>query len=652
MRKKSGGQADQKLQEVLNRLKRAKGPLNLALDTETSGLDWRRNHIVGYVLTFSPRPDDSYYIPFRHLGSANVGGQSGPTTLDGWDGKLSRGEKELLDALLRPEVQAVGHNLSFDLKFLYRVAGTRAFIPQYEDTIINEPLINEFAPKFGLEHCCLRHGVQPKLSKEIVAYLRAKFPEIKSDREAMGHYWRLSGDDPMAVEYAEGDGTSTWQLRDAQMVEIAKPVEIGVYDGVPLMSDMKTVHNIESRLIRVLARMTCKGIRVDVEALEDLIHNKKTGLNARIDKMMQILPPGASIWGKADLVPYFEKLGHTDWPVTAKKRKPSITEAWLKTFPAGQEVLKVRQLTHLRDSFILPLLNDHLWNGRCHANFNQLRNDDFGTITGRLSCDSPNLQQAHKRDAERGRILRGLFLPDPGMIFGEVDYSQCEPRLLAYYSRAKVLLDGYRAVPSVDAHTAVTRAMNLSKGYDDWDKAKQKAARENGKRVNQTLVTGGGKGVIVAKYGVDPAEVGQIWNDYFRAMPEIKQLQRIAGNKMRMRGFVTSLLGRRARLRDPDKSYIAVNRLLQCGNADILKSKMVEIDDYLESEGRPPVDLLNNIHDAFDFQFDPAHRKVYDECLAIMTKFGPDDLIPLDVPMEIDAGEGSTWAEATFGAEE
>lgn len=635
MKKKDANLADTKLQEVLNRLKKEK---NLAFDTETSGLDWRHQHIVGYVLTFSPRPADSYYIPFRHLGSQNVGLQSGPKTKDGWDGKLARGEKELLDALLRPDVRMVGHNLAFDLKFLFRVAGTDAFIPQYEDTMINAPLINEFAGKFSLEACCARAAVQAKKSAEIVAYLRSKFPEIKSDREAMGHFWRLAGDDKMAISYAEGDGTSTWQLRDAQMLEIKE-------------QGLERVHDIESRLIRVLARMTCKGIRVDKDKVEDLLYNKKTGLDVRINKMMKILPKGASIWAKADLVPYFTKLGHTDWPTTPKKGDPSITEPWLKTFPKGQEVLEARQLTHLRDSFVLPLLNEHLWNGRCHANFNQLRNDEYGTITGRLSCDSPNLQQAHKRDAVRGRMLRGLFLPDPGKIFGEVDYSQCEPRLLAYYSRARVLLDGYLATPSVDAHTAVTRAMNLSKGYDNWTKEQQKAARENGKRVNQTLVTGGGKGVIVSKYGVDPKEVDQIWNDYFSAMPEIRTLQKKAGTRMRKNGYVFSLLGRRARLLDPNKSYIAVNRLLQCGNADILKSKLVEMDDYLESEGRPEIDILNNIHDAFDFQFAPEARVHYNRCLEIMVDFGPDSLIPLDVPMEIDAGEGKTWAEATFGAE-
>jgi DNA polymerase-1 len=564
----------------------------------------------------------------------------GQQTTTGWEGKLAKGEKELLTSLFRRGHLIFGHNLAFDLKFTHRTAGDLAFEPQFQDSIINEPLINEFAGKFSLEACAERHGVQAKKGAAMVAYLRGKFPEIKSDREAMGHYWRLAGDDPMGVEYATGDGTTTWQLIRAQ-------------DKVIEAEELTRVHLVESRLIRVLARMTCKGIKVDVGYFEQLLEK----LNGQISEMLQVFPDpeNASPQAPSDVKWWMEKHKVTDWPMTPKTNKPSFPESWLEKSEPGRKIIEMRRLVHMRNSFIRPLLEEHIWNGRVHANFNQLRNDEYGTITGRLSCDSPNLQQAHKRDAVRGRMLRGGFIPDDGMVFGEVDYSQCEPRLLAYYSQCKVLRNGYLATPSVDAHTAVAVAMYPGfsiealndKTHDLYKDHKDK--RENAKRVNQTLVTGGGKGVIVERYKVDPREVDKIWNNYFGAMPEIRTLQKNAAKRMEQRGYVKSLLGRRARLRDRNKSYIAVNRLLQCGNADILKEKMVEIDDYLASQGRPPVHLLNNIHDAFDFQFDPDHRKVYEECLSIMTRFGPDDVITLDIPMEIDAGEGKTWADATFG---
>ncbi len=891
-------QADATLQTVLNRLDDPAQGKELAYDTETSGLSWREHHVVGHVVTFGPRPDASYYVPFRHGGGGNVGGLSGPQTPTGWNGKLAPGEQALLDRVFRPGRRIVGHNLAFDLKFDYRLIGEQAFEPQFEDTMINAPLINEFGGKFSLEACANRWGVQAKKGAEMVAYLRSLFPEIKSDREAMGHYWRLSGDDAMGVGYAIGDGTTTWQLRDAQMVDIRKPVEYRRVKGEPQYTTLEKVWDVESRLIRVLARMTCKGIKVDVGYFEAL----RDKLNTQISDLMQEFPDpeNASAQSPSDVRWYMEKHGVTDWPMTPKTNKPSFPESWLKLSEPGRRIVAMRQVFHMRNSFITPLLEEHIWNGRVHANFNQLRGDDYGTIIGRLSSDSPNLQQAHKRDPVRGRMLRTGFIPDDGMVFAEADYRQClvagtkvmvpggtkniedmqpgdlvysydnsrrlvlrkvtwagqtgvrsvfrlkwktngrtqghldvtpdhkirlidgtyktvyelteagpngknspyhirvmalrrgvhtirdqerrnylyptgttrykesrlvfeeaygwspqevhhrdenslndapgnlegltfkehrtlhkpfgmgklsseerkarsqiatdglqkkfrlinnhfithivplsnavpvyditvedthnfianeicvhncEPVLLAYYSRCKVLLNGFRAVPPVDAHAAVTRAMNLHRGYDDWDDAQKKAARENGKRINQTLITGGGQGVIVEKYDADPNEVAKQYRDYFRAMPEIKDAQRNMSSVFRSRGYMVTLLGRRLHMpvsaKHRDMSYVALNRILAGGNADVLKLKVVEMDDYLESEKkrgkRPPIDLLNNIHDAVDFQFAPEARKVYDRCIEIMQQFGPDDVIHLDVPLGVDHDIGKNWAIATFG---
>ncbi len=655
----TANKADSTLQEVLNRLE-APGTDDLTYDSETSGLDWRVNHVVGHVITFSPDPRDSYYLPFRHAGGGNIGGHAGPAAATGWDGKLAPGERILLDKIFRKGRRITSHNLAFDLKFVYRLIGTQAFEPQFEDTMINEPLINEFAGRFDLASCAQRRGVQAKKGEVLYQHIVNMFPGEgiqPTAKSAMAHYWRLRGDDPVAVEYAVGDGTTTRQLRDKQHAEIRKPVEFMRRNGEPVFTTLEKVHDIESRLIRVLARMTCKGIKVD----EQYFHGLADGMETKISQMLEALVrPGVSLddvspQAPSDVQWFMEKHGVTNWPMTPKTKKPSFPEDWLEKSEPGRKIIEMRRLVHMRNSFIRPLLQEHIWNGRVHANYNQLRNDEFGTIIGRLSCDSPNLQQAHKRDIERGRMLRTGFIPDHGYRFVEADYRQCEPTLLAYYSRCKVLLDGYRNDPKFDAHTGVTRAMNLSKGYDSWDDKQKKAAREYGKRINQTLITGGGKGVIVQKYKVDPKDVDEEYRKYFRAMPEIRTTQKAMERVFLQRGFMVTLLGRRLHLPSSDRSYVALNRILSGGNADVLKSKMVEIDDYLESESkggqRPPVDMLNNIHDAIDFQYAPSHRKVLDECLDIMTRFGPNDLIPLDVPLRIDHDEGPNWAVATFGEE-
>lgn len=638
--------ANEALRVVLNRL--AKQPLR-CVDVETSGLDWRTQHIVGYVLSFSPKPQDSYYVPFRHLGNDNVDGRNGPRTSTSWDGTLAPGEDLLLDALDQQGTTMFGHNLSFDLKFLFRT-GRFKFKPRCEDTMINAVLINEWQGRFSLEFCADVNKVQAKKSEAIVAYLCSKFPEAAKDpKRAMGHFWRLAGDDPMAVEYAAGDGTTTWQLRDKQMVDIRRQEYETIRGEQWPIPTMEQVWDVESRLIPVLARMSTHGIKIDEERLSWL----RKEIKQRLEALQKAFPPNFNARSNEDVQYWMEQHGHTDWPQTAATKRfpagnPSFTKGWLENYDAGNQIISVRKLETLRDTFVLPMQTTHLFKGRVHTNYNQLRNDEYGTITGRLSSDSPNLQAVPKHDEEIGRLFRSIFVPDDGQIWGSPDMNQCEPRLLAFYSDCKVLKEGYLSNPPVDAHTSASAAANAN--WPNMSEAERKHYRnEYGKRINQTIITGGGKGVLVSKYKVDPKMVDKVWNDYFKAMPEIRNIQKKMQKRMEQRGYLLTLLNRRCRLRDPSKSYVALNRALQGGNADIIKYKLVEIDEYLESEGRP-IQLLNNCHDAIDFQFSEDNRKHYWKCLEIMQDVaGPP--FNLDIPIPVDGGEGRSWAEATYGAE-
>lgn len=612
-------------EEALNRLGASR---EVCVDVETSGLDWRKNHICGYVLTFGPAPQDSYYLPFRHQPGGNIEGVPVPQTAEGWNGELHPMEKYIVERLSSPEVFKFGHNFSFDLKFMYR-QGLK-FEGRFEDTMINAPLLNEWQSGFSLDVCGQLAGVQAK-KLDIYDHIVRMVPEAAGKAKgAMGHFWQLRGDDAAAVEYAEGDGTTTWQLRQKQVTSI-------------LDQELARVHDIECRLIPVLARMMTHGIKVD----EERLHAIKKLVGDKREEALRRLPTDFNSRAPSQVKKLMQDAGHTDWPLTPKGQA-SFPESWLVKYPIGQDIVAVRKWSNLENSFIDPMIEHHLWKGRVHPEFNQLRGDDYGTVTGRLSSSNPNMQQANKRSEEIGRIHRSIFIPDEGEIWGSVDYSQAEPRLLAFYSRSPVLLNGYRKEPFEDAHLSVAKAMN--ENWDNLGKSEQKQLREMGKRINQTLITGGGKRVIVEKYGVDPDKVDFYWNQYFDRLPEIRPLQKRAEEVMRSRGYVLSLLGRRARLKDRNKAYTAVNRLLQCGNADIIKLKMVEIDDYLASVGRP-ISLLNNVHDALDYSFSEDNRKHYERCLEIMTAFGRDDVISLDVPMAVEAGEGRNWAEATFGVE-
>lgn len=637
--------ADRALQEVLNRLPHEKVRV---VDVETSGLDWKRQAIVGYAIAFGPKPTDTYYVPFRHAGNANVGGHTGLISPNGWNGKLAPGEKELVQALDQQGTLVIGHKLLFDLKFMSRVGFSMK--PSFEDTAVNEPILDEYAYSYDLEDCADRHKVQAKKKTQIVAYLRSKFPEIKSDREAMGHYWRLAGNDPMAVEYAQGDGTTTWQLRDAQMFEIRKEE---TYNGKPVPT-LEKVWNIESRLIPVLARMMTRGIKIDEERLETITSE----IDQRLERLYNEFPVDFNCRSPNDVRAWMERHACTDWPMTARTKRfpngqPSFKEVWLETNDPGNKVLGLRKLEDLKSKFILPLRDTHMFKGRVHTNFNQLKTDDYGTVTARLSSNDPNLHAVMKHDEERGRLYRSAFVADDGMIWGDDDYSQCEPRLLAYYTNCKVLMHDYLNNPKADAHMAVTLAINAGRNLSPAEIKKYR--NDFGKRINQTLITGGGKDVLVDKYKIPRNQIDKVWSDYFRAMPEIQPFQRRSGRLYKQRGYMISLLQRRARLDDPGRSYTALNRLLQVGNADIIKVKMVEGDEYLQSEGgdKCGVQMLLNCHDATSTQFREESRPIYNELLRIMQDFSSEgSVIRLPLPMPMDHGEGPSWDIATYGPED
>jgi DNA polymerase-1 len=318
--------------------------------------------------------------------------------------------------------------------------------------------------------------------------------------------------------------------------------------------------------------------------------------------------------------------------------QPSFNEEWLKTNNVGRDIIAVRKWSHLINSFIQPLKERHIQNGRVHPNYHQMRGDQFGTCTGRLSCSEPNLQQIPKRDKEMSKLFRQVFIADEGMEWLEADLSQAEPRLLAHYSGCKALIDGYTSIPEIDSHTAVTNAI-LAIGVQ--------VTRDDGKRCNQALITGAGKNKIISMLG-DKGE--QIYNAYFAAMPEIRDFQQKASKRFEQRGYVISLLGMKCRLEIKGKGYLAMNRLLQTGNANILKQAMVRIDKMFE-DGGDKCQLLCNVHDSISIQGKPEDRETLMDALVLFTDYGPERKVKLRINMKADYGVGINWGQATFPSE-
>jgi DNA polymerase I len=594
-------------------LRRLESCTEYVYDAETSGLDWRHNHVVGHVFTFGPSPQDTYYIPVRHARGGNLQADIQiPTRPDEWRGDVHPFEKEWIKRVKGKKM--IGHNLSFDGGMLHKLGWTPSAM---EDTMVQAYLLDEVRRSLSLSACCKDYKVQEKLGDDLYAYLTNTYG-APAGRDSMSHFWLSDASEPVVWEYASGDGTSTFQLNKVLNEEIDR-----VYYSNAIMDfSLRRVADMESACTPVIHRMRIHGMRVDEERLQEL-HQKFTLEIAQAEERLN----GINVKSPLAMQKYFTDAGVTDWPLTPTG-KPSFPEEWMVKSEEGRAIVAVRKNRTLISSFLDPMTSRFLYKGRIHAEIHQTRDEHFGTKTGRLSVTAPNLSAyPGKRQGELGKIMRSVFVPDDGNEFVEADYKTCEIRVCAHYCKAKVWTEGYRK--GIDPHTSVSDSMSI--------------IRRHAKTINLALMTGSGKKAITEKLGLPDAEGSALVDQYFAGLPELKEFQNQAKRNFRSRGFVSTIGGRRLQLTDPNKDYTALNRLTQGGNADLTKTALVMADQV---EGA----VLNMpVHDSLLFQTRIGDDETRTKVLRAMIDAGHE--LGFSIPMGVEWGRGMNWGEATFNTE-
>jgi DNA polymerase-1 len=604
---------------------------DLSYDTEGSGLDWRYNSPTGYVIGTHRgwqnggeiplcTADDVVYVPVRHGGGGNLlGGRpmqaaDEETAVHPFEQALA---KAFDDRNRTSMGRTIGHHIKFDAHFSANkgiMLGRRMACTQN-----TQALLNEYQRSFSLDNCAKEHNVEAKKGEDLYKHMASLFGG-PADRNQMGNYWRLSGTDPLGYEYAVGDGVTTMQLYFAQMKQIRE-------------EELDVVCELENDLIWTVFRMERTGIPVDI----NLIGTLRSATEAKISELLRSLPVGFNARSPVQMKQLMDEHGHTDYPTT-DLGNPSFTEKWLKTNAIGKTIIEIRQASNLLNSFVNPLAERHVFKGRVHATLNQLKSDSTGTISGRFSCSEPNLQQVPKRVKELAKPFRRLFIADEGWTFWERDWSQCEPRLFAHYSQDPNLLAGYNAVPFVDAHSQTAILLGVERD-------------PTAKRMNMGIFTGMQKNALAGHMNCSVEDAEQYLARWFAAYPTIKNFQYKAKTRLLNRGYVKTILGRRGRLEDRRFAYRAVSKIIQGGNADIMKYVLLKMDRFCEDTG----DLsrvLMVVHDSFNGQYQqtPEGKANFEEMIAMMEDVKSPPL-NLSVPFVAEGFEGKNWSEASFGPE-
>jgi DNA polymerase-1 len=274
---------------------------------------------------------------------------------------------------------------------------------------------------------------------------------------------------------------------------------------------------------------------------------------------------------------------------------------------------------------------------RLHTTFNQAEAE-----TGRLSSNSPNLQNIPVRTAI-GREIRDAFVADPGWVLVSCDYSQVELRILAHCSGEPALADAFRR--GEDIHRA-TAAEVFGMAPADVDRA----TRDRAKAVNFGIVYGISDFGLSDQLGIPRADARLYIDAYLARYPRVRSFIDTTVAAATQDGFVTTLFGRRRPI--PELAgrtvqqrnlgeRLAVNTIIQGSAADIIKAAMVRAHAALAEAGLQ-ARLILQIHDELLLEA-PAEEAAR---AATVVREAMTSAYPLDPPLAVDVGTGTTWLEA------
>ncbi|MDF7670713.1 DNA polymerase I [Orbaceae bacterium ESL0721] len=575
-----------------------------AFDTETDSLDHLHANMVG--ISFAITPNQAAYIPLNH----HYLGVPKQLPIDEVVAKL----KPILED---PTIKKIGQNAKFDYSILanygIHVQGI-AYDTMLESYVLNS---NE------------RHDMD-SMAKRYFNYTTTTYDELtKVDKK------RFTIDEidiEKTTHYAAEDADITLKLHQFLYPELEKNEKL-----------LKLFTDIEMPLAVVLSEMERTGVLVDATQLNNYSKELAEKLKQTESDLHQLAgEPFNPASPKQIQTILFDKL---QLPVLKKTPKgdPSTSEEVLSElavdYALPRMLLEYRSLAKLKNTYTdkLPLMispKDH----RIHTNYNQI-----GTVTGRLSSNDPNLQNIPVRN-EEGRRIRQAFIAPQGCKIISADYSQIELRIMAHLSQDKSLLTAF--AEDKDIHR-VTASEILGKAEADVTTEERRRA----KAVNFGLIYGMSAFGLSKQINI-PRKEAQFYIDrYFERYPGVQKYMEETRLLAAEKGYVETLSGRRLYLpkitstsgiekRAAERA--AINAPMQGTAADIIKTAMIKMDEWIKRQGTENIKMVMQVHDELVFEVKDELVEQYSKQIKSIM----ESCYKLSVPLRVDVGIGNNWDEA------
>ncbi len=585
----------------------------VAVDTETTSLNEMQADLVGICLSIDP--GEACYIPLGHK-DGNADDLFGSDAL--LDGQIPM--QDALDALKPvledPSILKIGQNMKYDTKIManYDIA----MAP------IDDTMLMSYALYSGMHG----HGMDT-LAERYLSHTPIPIKELLGTGKSAITFDRVPIDE--AVKYAAEDADITLRLWHTFKPQLHRAKVTTVYE------------TLERPLVPVLAQMERHGIKVDKDTLSRMsaaFAQKMAGLEAEIHELagekFNVGSPaqlGDILFDKMSL-PGGKRGKNGKYSTPADVLEDLATEHDL---PA--RVMDWRQVSKLKSTYT-DALQDHIDpdTGRVHTSYVQT-----GASTGRLASTDPNLQNIPIR-TEEGRRIREAFVAEDGNTLVALDYSQIELRILAHIADIPALKDAFR--DGQDIH-----AMTASEMFDVSMDDMTPEIRRRAKAINFGVIYGISGFGLARNLRIPRADAQAFIDRYFERFPGIRTYMDDTVAFAKEHGFVQTLFGRKIHTpeigaKGPRAGFArraAINAPIQGTAADIIRRAMIRMPDAVADL---PCRMLLQVHDELLFEVsDGAEDKVIDTARKVMEEAARPAL-HLDVPLVVDAGQGSNWAEA------
>ena len=591
--------------EIEDWMKKSEEIGEFAIDTETTSLDPHTAKLVG--ISISNRIGNACYIPLNHVSGNNLN------------------EKKVLSVLknyLEDEsIKKVGQNIKFDFIVFYHRGIT---LNSMEDTMLMS---------YTLDAGKNRHNMDT-LSEIHLGHKTIKFKDLVGTGKKQLNFSEV--DISEAKDYAAEDADITFRLYKIFSKSLKAEKLLNIYEL------------FEKPLIKILAEMEIKGIKLDKSSLNKLSSKFSTKIQKLEKSIFKISKKIFNIGSTKQL----GEIMYNDLKIAALKKTKKgsfatsasvLEDLAFKGYEFPKLILEWRQISKLKNTYsdALPeYINQNT--KRVHTSFLLA-----ATTTGRLASSDPNLQNIPIK-SDDGKDIRKAFVSEKNNKLISADYNQVEMRILADLADVKQLKKAF--LNNEDIHT-LTASQVFGKEINKIDSE----TRRKAKAINFGIIYGISQYGLAKQINVSNNEAEEFLNSYFKKFPEIKDYMKTTVNFCRKSGYVSNIFGRKTHLTGiNDKNFnvrnfqerAAINAPIQGSASEIMRLAMIRINKEISNNKNNSLKMLLQIHDELIFEESSKETKKSTKLIKdLMLSVKDSELHSFSIPLLVDVNIGENWGE-------